>query len=113
MSQPQPCLVFDLDGTLVDTDRIHLEAFNRMLAPFGRHVTADEYKTKVMGFPNTTIMPHLLPDFDAAEHERLAHHKLPEGLLVLDELPLTAMQKLDRRLLARLVDPTRASDDGI
>ena len=35
--------------------------------------------------------------------DRLAHHKLPEGLLVVDELPLTAMQKLDRRTLAALV----------
>jgi HAD superfamily hydrolase (TIGR01509 family) len=75
MSQPQPCLLFDLDGTLVDTDRIHLEAFNRMLAPFGRSVTVDEYKTAIMGFPNTTIMPRLLPGLDGAEHERLAHEK--------------------------------------
>ncbi len=33
----------------------------------------------------------------------LAHHKLPEALVVVDELPLTAMQKVDRRRLARLV----------
>ena len=33
----------------------------------------------------------------------LAAHKLPEAILMVDELPLTAMQKLDRRTLARLV----------
>jgi acyl-CoA synthetase (AMP-forming)/AMP-acid ligase II len=35
--------------------------------------------------------------------ERLSHHKLPEGLVVVDDLPLTAMQKVDRRRLTRLV----------
>jgi acyl-CoA synthetase (AMP-forming)/AMP-acid ligase II len=35
--------------------------------------------------------------------ERLAHHKLPEGLVVVESLPLTAMQKVDRRRLSRLV----------
>lgn len=33
----------------------------------------------------------------------LARHELPEGLVVLDELPLTSMDKLDRRALAELV----------
>jgi acyl-CoA synthetase (AMP-forming)/AMP-acid ligase II len=36
--------------------------------------------------------------------ERLAAYKLPESLRLVDELPLTAMEKLDRRALARLVD---------
>jgi len=35
----------------------------------------------------------------------LAHHKLPEDLVLVDEIPLTAMQKVDRKRLARLVDP--------
>ena len=30
---------------------------------------------------------------------RIAHHKLPEDMRAVDELPLTAMQKLDRRAL--------------
>jgi len=34
----------------------------------------------------------------------LAHHKLPEALVVVSSLPLTAMQKLDRSALRRLVD---------
>jgi acyl-CoA synthetase (AMP-forming)/AMP-acid ligase II len=34
--------------------------------------------------------------------ERLAGWKLPEAVVVVDELPLTAMQKLDRMALARL-----------
>jgi acyl-CoA synthetase (AMP-forming)/AMP-acid ligase II len=39
--------------------------------------------------------------FAAAE---LAHHKLPEALVVVDALPLTAAEKVDRRALAALAD---------
>jgi long-chain acyl-CoA synthetase len=34
---------------------------------------------------------------------RLAAHKLPEAILLTDELPRTAMEKIDRRLLAQMV----------
>jgi acyl-CoA synthetase (AMP-forming)/AMP-acid ligase II len=34
---------------------------------------------------------------------RLASHKLPEALVVTDELPRTAMEKIDRRVLAEMV----------
>jgi acyl-CoA synthetase (AMP-forming)/AMP-acid ligase II len=42
-----------------------------------------------------------LRDFGAA---RLARHKLPEQLVVTDALPLTPMEKVDRRALRALVD---------
>ncbi len=43
--------------------------------------------------------------------DRLAHHKLPEDLLLVDEIPLTAMQKVDRRRLSALVlDPDTPHD---
>jgi acyl-CoA synthetase (AMP-forming)/AMP-acid ligase II len=47
------------------------------------------------------------PDLDelrafAAVH--LAHHKLPEQLVVLDSMPLTVAEKVDRAALTRLVD---------
>jgi acyl-CoA synthetase (AMP-forming)/AMP-acid ligase II len=45
---------------------------------------------------------------DLRDHagDRLARHKLPEAVLAVDDLPLTAMDKVDRRALTRLVaDP--------
>jgi acyl-CoA synthetase (AMP-forming)/AMP-acid ligase II len=34
---------------------------------------------------------------------RLAHHKMPEGMIVVSDLPRTAMEKIDRRVLQALV----------
>jgi acyl-CoA synthetase (AMP-forming)/AMP-acid ligase II len=36
---------------------------------------------------------------------RLAAHKLPEALVLTEELPRTAMEKIDRRVLAKMVAP--------
>ena len=47
--------------------------------------------------PADPAAPPTLDDLRAHAGERLAHHKQPERLLLVDELPLTAMQKLDRR----------------
>jgi acyl-CoA synthetase (AMP-forming)/AMP-acid ligase II len=38
--------------------------------------------------------------------DRLARYKLPEDMVVLSALPLTAGEKVDRRALQRLVDST-------
>ena len=40
----------------------------------------------------------------AFAEDRLARYKLPEAILVVDALPLTAMEKLDRRALAAMVN---------
>jgi acyl-CoA synthetase (AMP-forming)/AMP-acid ligase II len=40
----------------------------------------------------------------AYAEDRLARYKLPEAVLVVDALPLTAMEKLDRRALAAMVN---------
>jgi acyl-CoA synthetase (AMP-forming)/AMP-acid ligase II len=51
--------------------------------------------------------PPTLEDLRAHLAPRLARYKLPEALRVVDALPLTAMQKLDRRALAAQEDPRR------
>jgi acyl-CoA synthetase (AMP-forming)/AMP-acid ligase II len=47
--------------------------------------------------------PPTLDQLRAFGADRLARHKLPEALLVVDELPLTPADKVDRRALAQLV----------
>jgi beta-phosphoglucomutase len=67
-------LLFDLDGTLIETDRLHHEAFSDMLAEYGRGIGWEEYTAQVMGRPNADIMADMFPD-RPDEHKALADRK--------------------------------------
>jgi acyl-CoA synthetase (AMP-forming)/AMP-acid ligase II len=49
--------------------------------------------------------PPALHDLRAFAASRLAAYKLPEAIHLVDTLPLTAMEKIDRRALAEQVAP--------
>jgi phosphoglycolate phosphatase len=65
-------LLFDIDGTLADTDHIHCRAFNDMLAPYGIAIGMDEYRSRVMGRANPAIMADFFPGIPPAEGARRA-----------------------------------------
>lgn len=54
--------------------------------------------------PADPANPPSLEDLRRFGASRLAHHKLPERLRLVDELPRTPMEKLDRRALSRLLE---------
>ena len=56
--------------------------------------------------------PPSLDDLRAFAGRQLAHHKLPERLLVVDELPLTPMEKVDKRALQALITPAAGPGSG-
>jgi HAD superfamily hydrolase (TIGR01509 family) len=62
-------LLFDLDGTLVDSDAQHLVAFQRVFAPHGIALDRDAYAANIMGASNEMIarlyLSHLPPDEQA------------------------------------------------
>jgi HAD superfamily hydrolase (TIGR01509 family) len=68
-------ILFDLDGTLVDADHLHYEAWRRSVAPVGIDLTVDQYRNEIMGFPNDMIMRRLLPTLDGGEAIRLIEGK--------------------------------------
>lgn len=68
-------LLFDLDGTLTDTDALHFEAYRRLLAPAGRAITHDDYRHRIMGAANEAIMAWLFPGESRARHLALAEEK--------------------------------------
>lgn len=68
-------ILFDIDGTLTDTDPLHIRAFNTMLAEFGMSISHEEYFRRVMGFTNAEIMRDFFPDKPITEHRRLADGK--------------------------------------
>ncbi|MFJ3055299.1 HAD family hydrolase [Herbaspirillum sp. NPDC087042] len=67
--------LFDLDGTLMDSDALHHAAFNTILARWGREVDVDYYKTHIMGASNAMIFDHLFPGMPASEYLPLAEEK--------------------------------------
>jgi HAD superfamily hydrolase (TIGR01509 family) len=48
-------LLFDLDGTLVDTDAKHFAAFQRIFAPFGVALDEASYNARIHGVANELI----------------------------------------------------------
>ena len=54
--------------------------------------------------PRDGAQPPTLEELRAFAGERVASYKLPEAIRLVDELPITSMDKLDRAALRRLVD---------
>jgi HAD superfamily hydrolase (TIGR01509 family) len=57
-------LLFDLDGTLVDTDHLHHGAFASLLAERGRDLSVEEYRAEIMGQPNAALLDRYFPGED-------------------------------------------------
>jgi len=56
--------------------------------------------------------PLTLDDLRSHAAGELARYKLPEDIVLVAELPLTAMQKIDRQAVTRLVDDADADSGG-
>lgn len=61
-------LIFDMDGTLVDTDSHHFEAYHKVFKDLGRELSRAEYDTEMAGTPNLDILRRYFPDKDAQWH---------------------------------------------
>ncbi|KVN07008.1 MULTISPECIES: HAD-IA family hydrolase [unclassified Burkholderia] len=88
-------LLFDLDGTLVDTDALHLNAYNALLAKWNRSISIDYYKTHIMGFPDNLIFGGLFPEMAEEKYAELAAEK----------------ERLFRAQLTTKLTPTAGTED--
>lgn len=69
-------LLFDLDGTLTDTDTLHLQAFRQLLHDYdGRELTQEQFDLQVSGRSNGLLFADLFPQADAAQRQALAERK--------------------------------------
>jgi HAD superfamily hydrolase (TIGR01509 family) len=64
-------LLFDLDGTLAETDSLHLPSWGDVLRPHGIEVDEDFYRKYISGRSNAKIVEDLLPDLPADEGRNL------------------------------------------
>lgn len=88
-------LLFDLDGTIAETDHLHFAAFRSVFTPYGVDVDWDSYTARFIGRNNLDIAADLLAHVAAAEHagimerkeadyrERLGAIEAASGLLAL------------------------------
>ena len=58
----QRALLFDIDGTLVDTDALHVEAFNHVFEPRGHVFDRARAAKELLGFSNASIRERFLPN---------------------------------------------------
>ena len=58
-------LLFDLDGTLLDSDPLHLGVFQSILGPRGYDVDQKFYMARIHGRLNVEVFAELTPDEDA------------------------------------------------
>ncbi len=66
-------LLFDFDGVLADTERVHHRSWNRVLEPFGIQFTWEEYQKQCIGVADPIVAKNLqLPDPSAAVAQKQA-----------------------------------------
>ena len=73
--QTLTALLFDLDGTLADTDPFHFRAWRELLQKFGLEIDETFYKTRISGRLNPAIVADLLPQLSPEEGQRWIEHK--------------------------------------
>lgn len=68
-------LLFDLDGTLTETDALHLLALQQLLEEEGRVFTEEEFDQHVSGRANADLCRYLFPERDVAHHLAFSERK--------------------------------------
>jgi HAD superfamily hydrolase (TIGR01509 family) len=88
--RPEKALLFDIDGTLADTDALHLEAFNLVLGPRGHVFDHGRFTRELQGFSNASIS------------DRFLANELPSRQVAIMEEKEAAF----RNLVCRQIKPT-------
>jgi beta-phosphoglucomutase len=68
-------IIFDLDGTLADTEQLHFEAFNAVLRPYAIEIPRAEYFSRLIGYDDRDCFTLLLRE-----------HRKPVGDALISEL---------------------------
>ncbi|MCF4967890.1 HAD family hydrolase [Nostoc sp. CMAA1605] len=68
-------ILFDLDGTIVNTDPIHYQVWRKMLLNYGIEIDETFYKSRVSGRLNPEILQDILPNLSPAASQNFADEK--------------------------------------
>lgn len=111
-------VIFDIDGTLVDSNRAHAESWAETLTSFGYSVSADEVQP-LIGMGGDKLLPKLIGvDIESDEGKKYSEHRTE--LFFRKYLPRVrafhGARALAERLAAdgfRLVTASSASDEEL
>jgi HAD superfamily hydrolase (TIGR01509 family) len=98
-------LLFDLDGTLAETDSLHLPTWVDVLEPHGIEVNEEFYRLRISGRSNGEVVADLLPDLPSEKSREMTDAKeasFRERATDLEPLPglVDYLEEVRRRGLA-------------
>ena len=110
-------LLFDLDGTLADTDSVHLPTWVDVLEPYGVEVDEAFYKESISGRTTGEIIRALLPDLTDEENRSVGDAKeasFRERASDLEPLPgLVEFVERGRRMGTWIALVTNAPEENV
>jgi HAD superfamily hydrolase (TIGR01509 family) len=68
-------VIFDLDGTLTDSDRVHFQVFKEIFAPLGIALDPALYREKISGRQNAAVVADFFPDLSVEAGETFSADK--------------------------------------
>ena len=68
-------ILFDLDGTIVNTDHLHYQVWQDMLKNYGMEMDKTFYRHRISGKQNSAIVADILPQLSETAGEKLAEEK--------------------------------------
>ncbi len=88
-------LLFDMDGTLTETDHIHMAAWQELLAAQGIMVDKEIYDSRISGRTNPLIIREFLPHLNELEIEAFVSHKEAIAVNMMQTLePVAGLHEL-------------------
>lgn len=88
-------LLYDLDGTIADTDPVHFIAWQDVLRDFSIEINETIYKQRMSGRTNPPIIADFLPQLTIVESEALADRKEARFRELAEQLePMAGLREL-------------------
>jgi HAD superfamily hydrolase (TIGR01509 family) len=110
-------LLFDLDGTLAETDSLHLPTWVDVLEPYGVSVDEEFYRESISGRNTSEIVRDLLPELSDEENRSVGDAKeirFRERATELEPLPgLVDFVERGRNEGMRVALVTNAPDENV
>ena len=110
-------LLFDLDGTIAETDSLHLPTWVDALQPYGLEVDEEFYRDRISGRNTAEIVRELLPDLTDEQGSSIGEAKeasFRERVSELEPLPgLVDFVIQGRELGMRIALVTNAPEENV